>query len=87
MTHPFSRLTQGVSCLTGSTRLLTGFSTNGILGRRFVMPATLELFKNQSFQVQTMDFFDRRQQLKQEFNEYYEKSLTKKYQPETPPAQ
>jgi len=37
--------------------------------------------------VQTMDFFDRRQQLKQEFNEYYEKSLTKKYQPETPPAQ
>ena len=36
------------------------------------------------FQVQTMDFFDRRQQLKQEFSDYYEKSLTKKYQPETP---
>ena len=31
-----------------------------------------------------MDFFDRRQQLKQEFSDYYEKSLTKKYQPETP---
>ena len=33
-----------------------------------------------------MDFFDRRAELKKEFNEYYEKSLTKKYQPE-PPAQ
>jgi len=34
--------------------------------------------------VQTMDFFDNRQKLKQEFNEYYEKSLVKKYQPEAP---
>ena len=36
------------------------------------------------FQVQTLDFFEKRQKLKEEFNEYYEKSLTKKYQPETP---
>jgi len=36
--------------------------------------------------VQTMDFFDKRQQLKKDFNEYYEKSLTKKYQPEVPSA-
>ena len=34
--------------------------------------------------VQTLDFFEKRQKLKEEFNEYYEKSLTKKYQPETP---
>jgi len=34
--------------------------------------------------VQCMDFFDNRQKLKEEFNEYYEKSLTKKYQPEAP---
>ena len=34
--------------------------------------------------VQTLDFFEKRQQLKADFNEYYEKSLTKKYQPETP---
>jgi len=33
-----------------------------------------------------MDFFDKRQQLKKDFNEYYEKSLTKKYQPEAPTA-
>ena len=33
-----------------------------------------------------MDFFDKRQQLKKDFNEYYEKSLTKKYQPEVPSA-
>ena len=38
------------------------------------------------FKVQTMDFFDKRQQLKKDFNEYYEKSLTKKYQPEVPSA-
>ena len=34
--------------------------------------------------VQTLDFFEKRQKLKEEFNEYYEKSLTKKYQQETP---
>ena len=34
--------------------------------------------------VQTLDFFEKRQKLKEEFNEYYEKSLTKKYQEETP---
>lgn len=28
-----------------------------------------------------MDFFDRRQTLKQEYDEYYEKSLKKKYEP------
>ena len=31
-----------------------------------------------------MDYFEKRQNLKKEFNEYYEKSLTKKYQPDTP---
>ena len=36
------------------------------------------------FQVQTLDFFEKRLKLKEEFNEYYEKSLTKKYQLETP---
>ena len=34
--------------------------------------------------VQTLDVCQKREQLKKEFNEYYEKSLTKKYQPETP---
>merc|ERR1719206_737350 len=34
MTLPFSRLTQGVLCMIGSTRLLIGCSTSGILGRR-----------------------------------------------------
>ena len=34
------------------------------------------------FQVQTLDFFEKRQKLKEEFKN--EKSLTKKYQPETP---
>ena len=31
-----------------------------------------------------MDFFDNRLKLKKDFDEYYEKSLTKKYQPEAP---
>ena len=85
MTLPFSRLTQEVLSMTGSTRLLTGCSTSGILGRRFVNPVFNSLVcSTKLFQVQTMDFFDRRQQLKQEFSDYYEKSLTKKYQPETP---
>ena len=34
--------------------------------------------------VQMMDYFGKREKLKEEFNEYYEKSLTKKYQPEAP---
>ena len=34
--------------------------------------------------VQMMDYFEKREKLKEEFNEYYEKSLTKKYQPEAP---
>ena len=34
--------------------------------------------------VQMMDYFGKREELKEEFNEYYEKSLTKKYQPEAP---
>ena len=31
-----------------------------------------------------MDFFDNRLKLKKDFDEYYEKSLTKKYKPEAP---
>jgi NADH dehydrogenase (ubiquinone) 1 beta subcomplex subunit 9 len=34
--------------------------------------------------VQVMDIFNNREKLKAEFNEYYEKSLAKKYQPEGP---
>ena len=34
--------------------------------------------------VQMLDYFEKREKLKDEFNEYYEKSLTKKYQPEAP---
>jgi len=34
--------------------------------------------------VQYMDFFSKRDQLKKDYNEYYEKSLAKKYQPEAP---
>lgn len=30
--------------------------------------------------VQTLDFFDKREKLKEDFNDYYEKSLAKKYQ-------
>jgi len=35
--------------------------------------------------VQYMDFFENRQKLKSEFQEYYDNSLTKKYQPEPQP--
>merc|ERR1711976_871152 len=48
--------------------------------------ASMVMFYSPIFKVQTMDFFDKRQQLKKDFNEYYEKSLTKKYQPEVPSA-
>merc|ERR1712059_18623 len=34
--------------------------------------------------VQMMDFFEKRETLKKEFHNYYEESLTKKYQPEAP---
>ena len=34
------------------------------------------------FQVQYRDFFERREELKKDYEEYFEKSMTKKYKPE-----
>ena len=35
--------------------------------------------------VQYMDYFDKREAMKKDFVQYYEKSISKKYQPESPP--
>jgi len=37
--------------------------------------------------VQYLDYFKKREEMKVEYGDYYEKSITKKYQPEAPPAQ
>ena len=40
------------------------------------------ILTNVSIQVQVKDYFDNREELKLAYEEYFEKSLTKKYQPE-----